>query len=114
MGADHVRPPSVDIAKAMLEHWPLLNRVSSHAAYRFPLLASIATAGFGQQLLEFTTGTPVSGSNTEKTGRSAARIGDDQLWPLSTDRITDNSAPLCVPSSENLNSVNMSTSVPVG
>ena len=44
IGADQVKPPSVDIEKAMLLYCPLPKRTSCQTAYRLPLDGSTATS----------------------------------------------------------------------
>src|SRR5262249_56490204 len=94
IGADQVKPPSVDIEKAMLVYWKLLKRASCQTAYRVPLAGF--TAGSKDQLW-VSMPMPPSGLGTPRApgmfsvsfrGRmSATRVGVVcQDCPWSVDR----------------------------
>src|SRR6266487_2080669 len=90
MGADQVRPPSVDLERAMSSWAPLLKRPSSQTAYRVPVVRSTAMSGRPSLVR---TGAPVSGSVTATDMSFEMMIGCDQVTPLSVERTTASKKP---------------------
>src|SRR2546426_8465017 len=97
IGADHVKPPSVDIEKAILVYWKLLKRASCQTVYRLPLAGSMATS---KDQLWASMPMPPSGLGTPRapgmfsvsfSGRmSAAGVGEScQVCPWSDERMRD-------------------------
>src|SRR5262249_20110665 len=96
IGADQVKPPSVDIEKAMLVYWPLPKRVSCQTAYRLPLAGSRATRK-PQGTTRVPTppsglGTLIKGNESSSGRMSATGMGASvncQVCPWSDERIKD-------------------------
>src|SRR5437667_10580097 len=84
-GADQVRPPSVDLERAMSSWAPLLKRPSAQTAYRVPVVRSTAISG---RPAPARTGAPVSGSVTATDISLEMIIGFDQVTHLSVERLT--------------------------
>jgi len=114
IGLDQVKPPSVDMEKAMLPNWLLpiaalkLKRPSSHTAYRFPLAGSAATSG---KEMPLRTPSPLKGSKVPKGISWAATIGWLQVVPWSVDRRMSSEI---VKLGLDVNSTNESIKVPLG
>src|SRR5438105_1645821 len=88
IGVDQVKPPSLDMEKAMLLYSPPEKRPSCQTAYRLPELGSTATLNEPVPLFCARTW-PVFGSVTARGTILAARIGwplGSQVWPLSLER----------------------------
>src|SRR5215510_5866232 len=89
VGADHVRPPSVDIENATSSNWKLLKRASCHTAYSVPLSESTATSkrDAPSRMARCKSGVTVP------SGKSLlVRIGGPagcHVTPLSTERFSD-------------------------
>src|SRR5579885_1451251 len=83
IGSVQVRPPLVDIEKAMSLCLNLLKRPSHQTRYRLPLLGSAAKSA---RVSPARTGAPVSGSLTSNVWMVGPMMGSDQVAPWSVER----------------------------
>src|SRR5260370_19279398 len=84
MGLDQVRPPSVDMEKAISSWAKLLKRPSAQTAYKLPLCASAATSRIGSP---DRTVAPVFGSVTGMASSAGPGMGSDQVTPWSIEPV---------------------------
>src|SRR5216684_8259342 len=83
MGSVQVRPPSIEVARAIPSLKPPLKRESCQTTYSLPVEGSAAIAGISDPVRTWWW---LLGSVTPIVCDRSITIGDDQVIPLSVDR----------------------------